>query len=213
MIYKEHLFNFLRVAVWRWITVNMHLLIFLRAGVWRIFTVNIYLSSFVLLFQDDLQWTSTFPPLCCCLKMIYCKHLLIFLHYCCFNMIYSGHLLIFLRAAVSRWFTVNIYLSSELRASVSRWFTVNIYLQVYSFVLLFQDDLPWRFTYPPSCCCLKMIYSEHLHMLLRAAIWRWPTVNIYFILLRAAAWRWFTLSIFLNSSVLLCQEGLQWKFT
>jgi hypothetical protein len=53
MIYKEHLFNFLRAAVSRW------------------FTVNIYLTTLVVLFQVDLQWTFTWLLWSCCFKMIY----------------------------------------------------------------------------------------------------------------------------------------------
>jgi hypothetical protein len=67
MIYSEHLLNFLRAAVS------------------RLATLNIYLTSFLLLFQDDLQTS---------------EHLLNFLR---FKMTYNGH---FVSAASCRYAAV-----------------------------------------------------------------------------------------------------------
>jgi hypothetical protein len=103
---------------------------------------------------------------------------------------------------------VNI-LPSFLRAAVSRWFTVNIYLttscccfkMIYSehlfdyFVLLFQDDLQWTFYLLFMFCGLKMIYSEHLFN--------------FFVLLFQDDLQW---TFFLLFFVLLFQDDLQWTF-
>jgi hypothetical protein len=146
MIHSEHLLIFWASCFCFKMIYSEHLLasIFLRAAVSRWFTVKIYLSSIVLLFKDDLQRTFTYAPSCCYLKMTYGEHLLYPSSCCCLKMIYTEHFLKFLRSAVSRRFTMKIYLTFIVllfqnnlynrehllilhRAAVWRRFTVNIY--------------------------------------------------------------------------------------